>query len=142
MAPRSRPPPLPSVPLEKRIEAAIGEIRGLLRERNVIGRISPEKRVDRAIQIARRAGMPLRIAAKVDDVDRAYYEEEIEPLLDSPHVDLEGEVSGADKQALFSGARALLFPIDWPEPFGLVLIESLVIYALIIALLLVLKVGT
>ena len=90
-----------------------------------LGRVSPEKRADRAIEIARRAGLPLKIAAKVDDADRAYYHDKIEPLLASAHVDFVGEVAGADKQALLSGARALLFPIDWAEPFGLVMIEAM-----------------
>ncbi|HET9878064.1 MAG TPA: glycosyltransferase family 4 protein [Candidatus Limnocylindria bacterium] len=90
-----------------------------------LGRISPEKRLDRAIEIARRAGLSLRVAAKVDDADRAYYEETIEPLLGAAHVEFIGEVGGADKQAFLAGARALLFPIDWSEPFGLVMIESM-----------------
>jgi glycosyltransferase involved in cell wall biosynthesis len=90
-----------------------------------VGRISPEKRLDRAIEIARRAGLPLRVAAKVDDADRAYFESEIEPLLDGPHVEFLGEVGEREKDELFGGALGLLFPIDWPEPFGLVMIESL-----------------
>jgi glycosyltransferase involved in cell wall biosynthesis len=89
------------------------------------GRISPEKRVDRAIEIARRAGVPLRIAAKIDPVDRAYFEAVIRPLLDGPHVEYVGEIGEADKSAFFGGALALLFPIDWPEPFGLVMIEAM-----------------
>lgn len=91
-----------------------------------IGRVSPEKRLDRAIEIARRAGMPLKVGAKVDDADREYFAEHIEPLLDdSSHVEFIGEVGGVDKQALLSGARAMLFPIDWAEPFGLVMIEAM-----------------
>jgi glycosyltransferase involved in cell wall biosynthesis len=90
-----------------------------------IGRISPEKRPDRAIEIAKRAGMPLRIAAKVDHADRAYFEAEIEPLLDDPSITFIGEIGDADKAAFLGGARALLFPIDWPEPFGLVMIEAM-----------------
>lgn len=89
-----------------------------------IGRISPEKRLDRAIEIARRAGMKLKVAAKIDKVDRAYYEAEIEPLMQSPHVEFIGEVAGREKKAFLGEAYALLFPIDWPEPFGLVMIES------------------
>jgi glycosyltransferase involved in cell wall biosynthesis len=89
-----------------------------------IGRISPEKRVDRAIEIARRAGMKIKIAAKVADSDREYHEKEIAPLLEQPGVEWLGEVGEADKAAFLGGARALLFPIDWPEPFGLVMIES------------------
>jgi glycosyltransferase involved in cell wall biosynthesis len=90
-----------------------------------IGRISPEKRPDRAIEIARRAGMRLRIAAKVDNADKAYFETAIEPLLDDPLIEFIGEIGDADKAAFLGGARALLFPIDWPEPFGLVMIEAM-----------------
>lgn len=90
-----------------------------------LGRISPEKRPDRAISIATRAGVPLKIAAKVDVVDRAYFREQIEPLLDHPLVEFIGEIGDAEKPAFLGGARALLFPIDWPEPFGLVLIEAM-----------------
>ncbi|HEX7054980.1 MAG TPA: glycosyltransferase family 4 protein [Burkholderiales bacterium] len=90
-----------------------------------IGRIAPEKRPDRAIAIARRAGMRLRIAAKVDAVDRDYFQRQIEPLLTAPHVEFVGEI-GEDQKADFLGnARALLFPVDWPEPFGLVAIEAM-----------------
>jgi len=87
-----------------------------------LGRISPEKRPDRAIAIARAAGMPLRIAAKVDDADRQYFRERIEPLLDDPLVEFVGEIGDADKARFLGDAAALLFPIDWPEPFGLVMI--------------------
>ena len=90
-----------------------------------LGRISPEKRVDRAIQIAVACGQPLRIAAKVDPADRIYFEETIRPLLDHPLVDFIDEIGDADKDAFLGGASALLFPIDWPEPFGLVMIEAL-----------------
>jgi glycosyltransferase involved in cell wall biosynthesis len=89
-----------------------------------IGRISPEKRVDRAIEIARRVGMRLKIAAKIDAADRAYYEREVEPLLELPGVEYIGEIGEADKAEFLGNARALVFPIDWPEPFGLVMIES------------------
>jgi glycosyltransferase involved in cell wall biosynthesis len=89
-----------------------------------LGRISPEKRPDVAIRIAQQAGIPIRIAAKVDAVDRAYFETRIRPLLDDPLVDYIGEIGDADKSAFLGGALALLFPIDWPEPFGLVMIES------------------
>ena len=90
-----------------------------------LGRISPEKRADRAIEIARRTGLDLLIAAKVDDADREYYEREIEPLLGAVHVEFIGEI-GPDEKADFLGrASALLFPIDWAEPFGLVMIESM-----------------
>ena len=90
-----------------------------------LGRISPEKRADRAIEVARRAGMPLRMGAKVDDADRAYFEENIEPLLGHDHVEWAGEVAGDEKADLLRGAAALLFPIDWAEPFGLVMIEAM-----------------
>jgi glycosyltransferase involved in cell wall biosynthesis len=90
-----------------------------------LGRISPEKRVDRAIAIARAARQPLRIAAKVDPADSRYFEREIRPLLDDPLVDFIGEIDDHRKREFLSQARALLFPIDWPEPFGLVMIEAL-----------------
>lgn len=90
-----------------------------------LGRISPEKRPDRAIAIARATGMPLRIAAKVDDADRQYFRERIEPLLDDPLVEFVGEIGDADKARFLGDAAALLFPIDWPEPFGLVMIEAM-----------------
>jgi glycosyltransferase involved in cell wall biosynthesis len=90
-----------------------------------IGRTSPEKGLPSAIEIAQRAGIPLRIAAKVDDADRDYFRTVIEPLLDSPDVEFVGEIGEGEKSDFFGSARALLFPIDWPEPFGLVLIESL-----------------
>ncbi len=90
-----------------------------------LGRISPEKGVDTAIEIARRAGMPLKIAAKVDQRDRRYYDEVVKPLLKTPGVEYIGEVGPRDKDVLLGGARALLFSIDWPEPFGLVMIEAL-----------------
>jgi glycosyltransferase involved in cell wall biosynthesis len=90
-----------------------------------LGRISREKRVDRAIRIARRLGMPLKIAAKVDNVDRAYFSEAIEPLLDLPGIEYVGEVGDGEKNDLLGNAYALLFPINWPEPFGLVMIEAM-----------------
>jgi glycosyltransferase involved in cell wall biosynthesis len=92
-----------------------------------IGRISPEKRVDRAIEIAQRAGMRLKIAAKVDRADRDYYRETIEPLIRraGPRVEFLGELGGQAKDEFLGGAYALLFPIDWPEPFGLVMIEAM-----------------
>jgi glycosyltransferase involved in cell wall biosynthesis len=90
-----------------------------------IGRISPEKRPDRAIEIAKRTGMRLKIAAKVDHADRAYFAERIEPLLDDPLIEFVGEIGDADKPAFLGDALALLFPIDWPEPFGLVMIEAM-----------------
>lgn len=90
-----------------------------------LGRISPEKCPDVAIRVAQRAGKRLRIAAKVDAVDREYFRTHVEPLLDSGHVEFLDEVSGDDKARLLGEATALLFPIDWPEPFGLVMIEAL-----------------
>ena len=90
-----------------------------------LGRISPEKRVDRAIGIATACGLPLRIAAKVDAVDRAYFEREVRPLLDHPLIDFIGEIDEQQKSDFLGHAAALLFPIDWPEPFGLVMIEAM-----------------
>jgi glycosyltransferase involved in cell wall biosynthesis len=90
-----------------------------------LGRISPEKRVDRAIRIAEACGIPLKIAAKVDRADRDYFEAEIRPLLASSKVEYIGEIADKDKSEFLSGAVALLTPIDWPEPFGLVMIEAM-----------------
>ncbi|HEX9488872.1 MAG TPA: glycosyltransferase family 4 protein, partial [Stellaceae bacterium] len=90
-----------------------------------LGRISPEKRPDLAIDIAQRAGLPIKIAAKVDQVDQAYFDTTIRPLLALPGVDFLGELDDAEKSELLAGAKALLFPIDWPEPFGLAMIEAM-----------------
>jgi glycosyltransferase involved in cell wall biosynthesis len=90
-----------------------------------LGRISPEKRADRAIAIARRAGMPLKIAAKIDSVDKDYFEQSIRPLLSGSDIEFVGEIGEGEKDAFLGNAYALLFPIDWPEPFGLVMIEAL-----------------
>ena len=90
-----------------------------------IGRICPEKRPDQAIEIARRAGMPLTVAAKVDQADLAYHENRIKPLLEDPRIDFIGEIGDGEKGAFLGDAAALLFPIDWPEPFGLTLIEAM-----------------
>jgi glycosyltransferase involved in cell wall biosynthesis len=90
-----------------------------------LGRISPEKRPDRAIEIARLAGMKIKLAAKVDNVDQKYFREHIEPLLNDPHVEFIGEIDESRKVEFLGNALALLFPIDWPEPFGLVLIEAM-----------------
>jgi glycosyltransferase involved in cell wall biosynthesis len=92
-----------------------------------LGRMSPEKRVDRAIEIARRSGMKLKIAAKIYPEERAYFRETIEPLLaeSQSFVEFVGEVGGTAKDEFLGKAYALLFPIDWPEPFGLVMIEAL-----------------
>ena len=89
-----------------------------------VGRISPEKRVDRAIEIAIKAGMPLKIAAKVDDADRDYYEQNIKHLLDHPLIEFIGEIGEAEKNEFNGNAFAFLFPIDWPEPFGLSMVEA------------------
>ncbi|MDQ0134109.1 glycosyltransferase involved in cell wall biosynthesis [Neorhizobium galegae] len=91
-----------------------------------LGRISPEKRPDRAIEIATRVGMPLKIAAKIDNADMAYWETVIEPLVKShANVEFIGEINEHQKAAFLGNAGALLFPIDWPEPFGLVMIEAM-----------------
>jgi glycosyltransferase involved in cell wall biosynthesis len=90
-----------------------------------LGRIAPEKRVDRAIEIAKRAGIELKIAAKVDAVDSDYFETKIKPLLNDPRIEFIGEIGEADKNEFLGNAVALLFPIDWPEPFGLVMIEAM-----------------
>ncbi|KAH8901694.1 glycosyl transferase family protein [Thozetella sp. PMI_491] len=90
-----------------------------------LGRISPEKRVDRAIRIAGAAGLKIKIAAKIDSADKTYYEEEIRHLFTLPHVEYVGEISEAEKAEFLCNAQALLFPIDWPEPFGLVMIEAM-----------------
>ena len=90
-----------------------------------LGRISPEKAVDRAIRIAGRSGFPIKIAAKIDKVDWDYFEEEIRPLFALPHVEYIGEIGDAEKSDFLSGAIALLAPIEWPEPFGLVQIEAM-----------------
>jgi glycosyltransferase involved in cell wall biosynthesis len=90
-----------------------------------LGRIAPEKRPDRAIAIARGAGIPIKIAAKVDRVDEAYFRAEIEPLLHAPEVEYVGEINEFEKTEFLAGAQALLFPIDWPEPFGLSMIEAM-----------------
>ena len=90
-----------------------------------LGRISPEKRVDRAIEIAKKLNRPLKIAAKVDPSDRLYYEREIEPLLNTPNVEFVGEINEQQKGEFLGNAYAYLFPIDWPEPFGLTMIESM-----------------
>jgi glycosyltransferase involved in cell wall biosynthesis len=90
-----------------------------------LGRIAPEKGVDRAIRIAEHCGMPLKVAAKVDNVDREYFEEQILPLMKSAEVDYIGEINDTHKSEFLSGAMALLVPIDWPEPFGLVMIEAM-----------------
>jgi glycosyltransferase involved in cell wall biosynthesis len=91
-----------------------------------LGRIAPEKRPDRAIQIALRADMKLKMAAKIDRADQAYWEQTIHPLVNgNPHVEFVGEINEQQKASFLGNARALLFPIDWPEPFGLVMIEAM-----------------
>src|SRR3954452_19287364 len=90
-----------------------------------LGRICPEKSPDRAISIARAAGMKLKIAAKIDRIDQLYFETVIRPMIDGDQIELIGEIGEAEKPAFLSGAKALLLPIDWPEPFGLVMIEAM-----------------
>ncbi len=90
-----------------------------------IGRISSEKRPDRAIAMAIRAGLPLKMAAKISETDRPYYREKIAPLLNHPLIEFVGEIGEAEKSEFLGNAMALLFPVDWPEPFGLVMIEAL-----------------
>jgi glycosyltransferase involved in cell wall biosynthesis len=90
-----------------------------------LGRICPEKSPDRAIRIARAAGMKLKIAAKIDRVDREYFETTIRPMIDGDQIEMIGEIGDAEKPGFLSGAKALLLPIDWPEPFGLVMIEAM-----------------
>jgi glycosyltransferase involved in cell wall biosynthesis len=91
----------------------------------VLGRIAPEKGVDRAIRIAIRCGIPLKIAAKVDRADQDYYDTVIKPMIDHPLVEYIGEIGDHEKSDFLSGAVGLLVPIDWPEPFGLVMIEAM-----------------
>ncbi|WKN29887.1 glycosyltransferase family 4 protein [Porifericola rhodea] len=90
-----------------------------------IGRISPEKRPDRAIEIARKAGMKIKVAAKIDKADEAYYKQSIKKLMAQPHVEFVGEIGETEKNEFLGNAKALLFPIDWPEPFGMVMIEAM-----------------
>jgi len=90
-----------------------------------LGRIAPEKGVEKAIEVARRAGWPLKIAAKIDPKDRDYYEHRVRPLMASDHVEYVGELSEAEKIEFLGRAAALIFPIHWPEPFGLVMVEAL-----------------
>jgi glycosyltransferase involved in cell wall biosynthesis len=90
-----------------------------------LGRIAPEKGIDRAIRIAEHCGVPLKVAAKVDKVDREYFDEQIKPMMKSGNVEFIGEISDRQKSEFLSGAMVLLVPIDWPEPFGLVMIEAM-----------------
>jgi glycosyltransferase involved in cell wall biosynthesis len=90
-----------------------------------LGRVSPEKGADRAVEIARRLDLPLKVAAKIDDKDREFYEQQLKPLFAQPNVEFLGEIGEDEKGDFLGNAAALLFPIDWPEPFGLVMIESL-----------------
>jgi glycosyltransferase involved in cell wall biosynthesis len=99
-----------------------------------LGRVSPEKGPDAAIRIARAAGLPLRIAAKIDNADRPYFETVVRPMLDAPGVEFIGEINEAQKVEFLGGARALLFPIQWPEPFGLVMIEAMACGTPVVAL--------
>jgi glycosyltransferase involved in cell wall biosynthesis len=90
-----------------------------------LGRIAPEKGIDRAIRIAQHCGTPLKVAAKVDRADQDYYDGQIAPIIKSENIEFIGEISDAEKSDFLSGAIALLVPIDWPEPFGLVMIEAM-----------------
>jgi glycosyltransferase involved in cell wall biosynthesis len=90
-----------------------------------LGRIAPEKGLDRAIEIARQSGIPLRVAAKIDRADKDYFEARIEPLLKGPGIEFIGEITESEKAEFLGEALALLFPISWPEPFGLVMIEAM-----------------
>jgi glycosyltransferase involved in cell wall biosynthesis len=90
-----------------------------------MGRISPEKGVDKAIEIAMKSGIPLKIAAKVDKADQEYFETEIQQLLSSPLVEFVGEINEREKTSFLGNATALLFPINWSEPFGMVMIEAM-----------------
>jgi glycosyltransferase involved in cell wall biosynthesis len=90
-----------------------------------LGRIAREKRVDRAIGIAGRCGMKIKIAAKIDPADADYFEEEVRPLFNQPHVEYVGEITDREKAEFLGGALSMLMPIDWPEPFGLVMIEAM-----------------
>jgi glycosyltransferase involved in cell wall biosynthesis len=107
-------PPLPIVPTEPTDRCLA-----------FLGRISPEKRPDLAIRLARRANCRIKVAAKVDEADQVYFDEVIAPLLAEPHVDFVGEINEDEKVAFLGQAWALLFPIDWPEPFGIVMIEAM-----------------
>lgn len=122
--------PLPFAGWQATIQHGLPENLHRLRERArpylaFLGRFSPEKRVDRAIEIARRVGLPLKVAAKLDRADDAYFESDVRHLLKEPGVEYLGEITGDDKDELLGNALALLFPIDWPEPFGLVMIEAM-----------------
>jgi glycosyltransferase involved in cell wall biosynthesis len=90
-----------------------------------LGRIAPEKRLDTAIRVAEHCGVKLKVAAKIDRADQDYYDEKIRPMMSSPYVEYIGEINDHEKSAFLSGATALLVPIDWPEPFGLVMIEAM-----------------
>ena len=112
----------PSRPAGEAADAAAGQAGYLA----VLGRIAPEKGVDRAIKIATRCGIPLKIAAKVDRADQDYYDELIKPMIENnPLVEYIGEIGDHEKSDFLSGALGLLVPIDWPEPFGLVMIEAM-----------------
>ncbi len=108
--------------LPERLLTPLGSSEGYLA---FLGRIAPEKRPDLAIRLAERSGLPLKIAAKVDKADEEYFEAVIRPMLARPHVEFIGEIDEIEKRAFLGKAAALLFPIDWPEPFGLVTIEAM-----------------
>ena len=107
-------------------KTATGSMRGPGTSPAFLGRISPEKGVDRAIATAKWVGMALKISAKIDNVDRAYSAEVVVPLLQHPLVTYLGEIDDSEKGDFLGNAYALLFPIDWPEPIGLLMIEAMV----------------
>ncbi len=123
-----------TVPNGLDLDAYLVEPRGAGDYLAFVGRLCPDKRPDLAIDIATRTGWPLRIAAKIDPTDNDYFNSEIAPLLEAPNVDFVGELCESDKPAFYAGAAATLFPSDWPEPFGLVLIESLAAGTPVVAL--------
>ena len=123
-----------TVPNGLDLDAYMAEPRGTGDYLAFVGRMCPEKRPDLAIEIARRTGWPLRLAAKIDPTDDEYFRDEVKPLLEAPGVEFVGELREAEKPAFYAGAAATLFPSDWPEPFGLVLIESLAAGTPVVAL--------
>jgi glycosyltransferase involved in cell wall biosynthesis len=116
------------------LEAYLSAERGTGDYLAFVGRITEDKHVDWAVEVAQRAGLPLRVAAKVDPMDEDYWQSTIRPLFERCGVEYLGEVNESQKPAFYAGARAMLFPIDWPEPFGLVMIESLAAGTPVIAL--------
>ncbi len=116
------------------LSSYLAQPRGEGRYLAFLGRLTPEKRPDWAVEAARRCGMPLRVAAKIDPLDMDYWEAEIEPLFAANDVEFIGEIDDTAKPAFLADAAALLFPIDWPEPFGLVMIEAMAAGCPVVAL--------